>query len=179
MELIIRGRNIEITDQIETYARKRIARLERFLPTISQAELELAQENTRSRDQRQIAQLTLRMTPGILLRAEERHADLLAAIDLVVDKMERRIERFKGRREGRIRAEAPESAPAGEASSPPGRIVKIKRFEITAMTPEEAIEQMELLGHDFFIFYNPETASINLVYRRRDGNYGLIQPELA
>ncbi len=178
MELIIRGRNIEITDQIETYARKRIARLERFLPTISQAELELAQENTRSRDQRQIAQLTLRMTPGILLRAEERHADLLAAIDLVVDKMERRIERFKGRREGRIRAEAVESASPGEASSPTGRIVKIKRFEITAMTPEEAIEQMELLGHDFFIFYNPETASINLVYRRRDGNYGLIQPEL-
>ncbi|WP_322801749.1 ribosome hibernation-promoting factor, HPF/YfiA family [Thermoflexus sp.] len=178
MELIIRGRNIEITDQIETYARKRIARLERFLPTISQAELELAQENTRSRDQRQIAQLTLRMTPGILLRAEERHADLLAAIDLVVDKMERRIERFKGRREGRIRAESLESASPGETGGPAGRIVKIKRFEITAMTPEEAIEQMELLGHDFFIFYNPETASINLVYRRRDGNYGLIQPEL-
>ncbi len=179
MELIIRGRNIEITDQIEAYARKRIARLERFLPTISEAELELAQENTRSRDQRQIAQLTLRMTPGLLLRAEERHADLLAAIDLVVDKMERRIERFKGRREGRARAEAAESISTGEAGSPTGRIVKIKRFEVTAMTPEEAIEQMELLGHDFFIFYNPETASINLVYRRRDGNYGLIQPELA
>ncbi len=179
MELIIRGRNIEITDQVEAYARKRIMRLERFLPTISQAELELAQENTRSRDQRQIAQLTIRMTPGILLRAEERHADLLAAIDLVVDKMERRIERFKGRREGRSRAEATESVSAGEVSSPAGRIVKIKRFEVTAMTPEEAIEQMELLGHDFFIFYNPETASINLIYRRRDGNYGLIQPELA
>jgi len=179
MELIIRGRNIEITDQIEAYARKRIARLERFLPTVSQAELELAQENTRSRDQRQIAQLTLRMTPGILLRAEERHADLLAAIDLVVDKMERRIERFKGRREGRVRAEATGSASTGEVSSPAGRIVKIKRFEVTAMTPEEAIEQMELLGHDFFIFYNPDTASINLVYRRLDGNYGLIQPELA
>lgn len=179
MELVIRGRNIEITDQIETYARKRIARLERFLPTVSQAELELAQENTRSRDQRQIAQLTLRMTPGILLRAEERHADLLAAIDLVVDKMERRIERFKGRREGRIRPEALEVASSEELSETGGRIVKVKRFEVTAMTPEEAIEQMELLGHDFFIFYNPETASINLVYRRRDGNYGLIQPELA
>lgn len=183
MELVIRGRNIEITDQIETYARKRIARLERFLTTVSQAELELAQENTRSRAQRQIAQLTLRMTPGILLRAEERHADLLAAIDLVVDKMERRIERFKGRREGRIRPEALEVVSSGGASEETGeaggRIVKVKRFEVTAMTPEEAIEQMELLGHDFFIFYNPETASINLVYRRRDGNYGLIQPELA
>lgn len=179
MELIIRGRNIEITDAIEAYARKRIARLERFLPTISEAELELAQENTRSRDQRQIAQLTLRMTPGLLLRAEERHADLLAAIDLVVDKMERRIERFKGRREGRMRPEAAESASAEATGEVTGRIVKVKRFEITAMTPEEAIEQMELLGHDFFIFYNPETASINILYRRRDGNYGLIQPELA
>ncbi|MCS7250894.1 MAG: ribosome-associated translation inhibitor RaiA [Anaerolineae bacterium] len=179
MELIVRGRNLEITNQIENYARKRIARLERFLHTISQAELELAQENTRSRGQRQIAQLTLRMTPGILLRAEERHADLLAAIDLVVDKMERRIERFKGRREGRARFEALEMAPSEEASEMEGRIVKIKRFAVTAMTPEEAIEQMELLGHDFFIFYNPETASINLVYRRQDGNYGLIQPELA
>ncbi|WP_376792161.1 ribosome hibernation-promoting factor, HPF/YfiA family [Thermoflexus sp.] len=179
MELIIRGRNIEVTERIEAYARKRIARLERFLPTISQAELELAQENARSRDQRQIAQLTLRMTPGILLRAEERHADLLAAIDLVVDKMERRIERFKGRREGRIRPEAAEASSMEETRGSAGRIVKIKRFEVTAMTPEEAIEQMELLGHDFFIFYNPETASINLVYRRRDGNYGLIQPELA
>lgn len=179
MELIIRGRNIEITDAIEAYARKRIARLERFLPTISEAELELAQENTRSRDQRQIAQLTLRMTPGLLLRAEERHADLLAAIDLVVDKMERRIERFKGRREGRIRPEAAESPSAEATGEVTGRIVKVKRFEVTAMTPEEAIEQMELLGHDFFIFYNPETASINILYRRRDGNYGLIQPELA
>lgn len=179
MELIIRGRNVEITDLIENYARKRIARLERFLPTISQAELELAQEKTRDRDQRQIAQLTVRMTPGLLLRAEERHADLLAAIDLVVDKMERRIERFKGRREGRGRTEEAEPSAPREAGEPTGRIVKVKRFEITAMTPEEAIEQMELLGHDFFIFYNPETASINLVYRRRDGNYGLIQPELA
>lgn len=180
MELIIRGRNIEVTEPIEAYARKRIARLERFLPTISQAELELAQENTRSRDQRQIAQLTIRMTPGLLLRAEERHADLLAAIDLVVDKMERRIERFKGRREGRLRPdEAAPSSPPEAASEPAGRIVKVKRFEMTAMTPEEAVEQMELLGHDFFLFYNPETASINLVYRRRDGNYGLIQPELA
>ncbi len=179
MELIIRGRNIEITDLIENYARKRMARLERFLPTISQAELELAQEKTRDRDQRQIAQLTVRMTPGLLLRAEERHADLLAAIDLVVDKMERRIERFKGRREGRARAEEAEPSAARAEGESTGRIVKVKRFEITAMTPEEAIEQMELLGHDFFIFYNPETASINLVYRRRDGNYGLIQPELA
>jgi len=179
MELIIRGRNIEITDSIEAYARKRIARLERFLPTISQAELELAQENTRSRDQRQVAQLTVRMTPGLLLRAEERHADLLAAIDLVVDKMERRIERFKGRREGRPRPETAEAASVEEAGEPAGRIVKVKRFQITAMTPEEAIEQMELLGHDFFVFYNPETASINILYRRRDGHYGLIQPELA
>ncbi len=179
MELIIRGRNVEITDLIENYARKRIARLERFLPTISQAELELAQEKTRDRDQRQIAQLTVRMTPGLLLRAEERHADLLAAIDLVVDKMERRIERFKGRREGRGRTEEAEPFAPQEAGEPTGRIVKVKRFEITAMMPEEAIEQMERLGHDFFIFYNPETASINLVYRRRDGNYELIQPELA
>jgi putative sigma-54 modulation protein len=98
----------------------------------------------------------------------------------VVDKMERRIERFKGRREGRARSDAEETAPTaiGETEEG-GRIVKIKRFEVTAMTPEEAIEQMELLGHDFFIFYNPETASINVVYRRRDGHYGLIQPELA
>jgi putative sigma-54 modulation protein len=123
---------------------------------------------------------------GSILRAEEKSADLFAAVDAVTDKMERQIERFKGKRRRRRQQGAPAAAfPASlemeeeeEAGSGPA-IVRVKQFPISPMSVEEAIDQMELLGHDFFVFYNADTNSMNVVYRRKDGNYGLLQPELA
>jgi len=118
---------------------------------------------------------------GTILRAEERSADMLAAIDTVRDKLQRQIERFK-RRPARVRERARAAAattvePAVEEATP--SIVRTKRFLVTPMSEEEAIEQMELLGHDFFVFFNASADSLNVLYRRRDGNYGLLQPELA
>ncbi len=185
MNIVVRGRNVSITDRMREYVEKKIGKLERYLPIIDDARMELSQEDTRSAQHRMIAQLTVR-SRGKILRAEERDQDLFAAIDLVADKMQRQITRFKDRlySRGQIRGsetvrvpEEPE--PVIEAvAEPVGTIVRTKHFLATPMGPEEAIEQMELLGHDFFVFYNSEVNAINVLYRRRAGDYGLLQPEL-
>ncbi len=131
-------------------------------------------------------EITLYDNKGAVLRGEERSSDLFAAIDAVVDTMYRQISRYKGKRIARYRhANAEEelmTAPPIEEEAEGGeeepQIVRVKRFAMAPMTPEEAIEQMELLGHSFFVFYNPDEGNINVIYRRRDGNYGLIIPEL-
>ncbi|HEY64857.1 MAG TPA: ribosome-associated translation inhibitor RaiA [Caldilineae bacterium] len=180
MSLIIQGKNIEVTDWLRQYVEKKVGRLDRYLPDIQETRVELSAHRTKSAQDRYVAQITLRANRAIL-RAEERSHDIFAAIDTVVDKIYRQIDRYKGRRwrkRGYAEAEpVPLEEEAAEEEEGP-RIVRVKRFAVTPMDPEEAIEQMELLGHDFFIFYNPEDEAINVVYRRADGNYGLIQPEL-
>lgn len=180
MQLIITGKNMEVSEPLKDYVEKKIGKLTRYLPTIDEVHVELSVEKTKSNLQRQVVQVTMRSN-GTILRAEERSADMLAAVDSVRDKLQRQMERFKERpvrRRKRARVEAAE--PLAETEEEPSpRIVRTKRFAVTPMAEEEAIEQMELLGHDFFIFYNPATASMNVVYRRRDGNYGLLQPDLA
>lgn len=191
MNIVVRGRNVNITPRLEDYVDKKVSKLERFLPTIDEARMELAVEETRSAQHSQIAQLTVR-SRGRILRAEERDQDIFAAIDAVTDKMQRQITRYKGRlyKNGQLRgaetvrtatAEAePLPEPEGEAEEVLlGSIVRTKKFPVTPMDAEEAIEQMELLGHDFFVFYNSEVNGINVLYRRRSGDYGLLQPELA
>lgn len=176
MDVSIFTRKLEITPQIREYAEGKVERLDRYLPTIDEARLDLALEDTRSDEDRQVAQLTV-WTGGTILRAEERTSDIFASIDAVLNKMYRQIARYKGKREDRWRAAA-EELPIEEPveEEPQGEIVRVKRFEVRPMTPEEAIEQMELLGHHFFVFLNAEEGGINTVYKRRDGNYGLLQP---
>jgi len=179
MQLIITGKNMEVSEPLKEYVEKKIGKLTRYLPTIDEVHVELSVEKTKSNLQRQVVQVTMRSN-GTILRAEERSADMLAAVDSVRDKLQRQMERFKERpvrMRKRARAEVVES-PVETEEEPSPRIVRTKRFSVTPMTDEEAIEQMELLGHDFFIFYNPTTASMNVVYRRKDGNYGMLQPEL-
>jgi len=178
MQLIIQGRGIEITDRLREYVEKKVGKLDRYLPTIQEARVELFSENTKNAKHRQVAELTLR-AKGTILRAEERSSDIFAAIDTVLDKMYRQIVRYKGKRQDRrMQGEMPPLAEEmEELEESVGRIVRVKRFQVVPMTEEEAIEQMELLGHDFFIFYNANTDGINVLYRRKDGNYGLIQPE--
>lgn len=191
MEIVVRGRNVTVTERVEEYVEKKIGKLERYLPIIDEARMELSQEETRSAQHRMIAQLTVR-SRGKVLRAEERDQDLFAAIDLVAEKMQRQITRFKDRlySKGQMRGaetvrvpETTEAVAAVEAVAeaevePVGSIVRTKTFLVTPMNPEEAIEQMELLGHDFFVFYNSDVDGINVLYRRRSGDYGLLQPEL-
>jgi putative sigma-54 modulation protein len=184
MQIVIKGRNVEITDRLRGYVEKKVNRLARYLPTIGEARMELTVHRTRSAQDRQVAQLTVR-DRGTILRAEEQSSDLSASVDAVLDKMYRQIMRYKGKRyRGRAQTrqlgESLEEVEEMELyEEEPHHIVRIKRFPTPPMVEEEAIEQMELLGHDFFVFLNAESGGINVLYRRRDGDYGLIIPEPA
>jgi len=181
MEIVVTGKNLEITDTLQKYVERKIGRLERYLPEITDARVELAVENTRAAKDSQVAQVTLHTKRG-LLRAEESSADMFASIDAVFEKTQRQVDRFKGKRwakrvtgEEEIVTIGVEEEAAPEETS---RITRVKRFTMVPMDEEEAIDQMELLGHDFYVFYNINLNQINVVYRRRGGDYGLIEPEL-
>jgi putative sigma-54 modulation protein len=183
MELIVKGKNVEVTDRLREYVEQKIGKLDRYLPSISEAWVELSSEETKAAQDRQVCQVTVRSN-GTILRAEERSDDMFSAIDTVLDKMYRQIARYKGKRKNRWRGagSAVEPLPIAleeETEDEPRRIVRVKHFPMTPMNPEEAVEQMELLGHDFFVFFNGEEGRINVLYRRKGGNYGLLQPELA
>jgi putative sigma-54 modulation protein len=178
VEVSIFARNLEMTPRLSEYVEQKVGKLDRYLPWIDDARIDLTVENTRSAAHRQVAQLTVRVR-GTILRAEERTQDMFASIDAVLDKMYRQIARYKGKRQDRWQAAAdvlPIEEPVEEAG---GEIVRVKRFDVRPMAPEEAIEQMELLGHSFYVFLNADEDAINVVYRREDGNYGLLQPEFA
>ena len=180
MELTITGKNMEISERVREYVEKKAGRLDRYLGAIDDASLELTRESAKSADDRYIAQLTVRAR-GTILRSEERAADVFTAFDAVLDKMYRRIMRYKTRRRDRGRFQEEElMLPIEEYEEhEPRRIVRTKRFVVLPMDEEEAAEQMELLGHDFFLFLNANTGELNIIYRRKDGDYGLIEPELA
>ena len=189
MKLNVHGRNIEVTDWIHQYVEKKVERLERYLPQAKEAKAELVYSETRAAADRYTAQLTI-WANGQILRAEESTGDIFASIDAIVDKMSRQIDRYKGRRFKNKRREAaagaadadlaantfPEVAEV-ETEETFGHVVRTKRFVVQPMSQEEAIEQMELLGHDFFVFYSLDAKAMNVIYRRKDGNYGLLQPE--
>ena len=191
MQLIVHGRNMEVTNWIEEYAGKRVRRLERYLPQLNEVRAELAHTPTRAAGDRFTVQLTM-WSNGQILRAEESTSDVLASIDAAVDKIAEQVRRFKDRtQKNRRRASAAvqmkaelepsaaESELEEESAAPAGKIVRRKEFLMQPMNEDEAVEQMELLGHDFFIFFNPTSNTPNIVYRRRGGDYGLLQPQLA
>jgi putative sigma-54 modulation protein len=185
MQLLVQGKNIQVTDRLHQYVEDKASKLDRHLSTITEARMELSSESTRSQGDSQVAQLTVRIK-GVILRSEERAGDIFSAIDLAMDKMKRQIDRYKRKRRARYRGAPPPDLLTDEVEEEDeeeevvaGRLVRTKTFRVDPMDPEEAIEQMELLGHNFFVFFNADAGQINVVYRRRDGNYGLIQPELA
>jgi putative sigma-54 modulation protein len=177
-ELSILTRNMEMTPRLREYVERKVSKLDRYLPAVEEMRVELKVEDTRSANHRQVAQLTARVK-GTILRAEERTNDMFASIDAVMDKMYRQIARYKGKREDRWHAAAAELPIEEPGEERIGEIVRVKSFEVRPMPPEEAIEQMELLGHRFYVFLNANVDAINVVYRRDDGNYGLLQPELS
>ena len=178
------ARNMRLTDNTREYVQKKAAKLERHLPGIDEIRIELSHVKTaRSATDRQVAQLTVR-GKGFILRTEERSDDLHAAFDTALDKIQRQIERYKGkhyhgRGDGRSAAKVFEEdeLPLDDTGELLPLIARRKKFIILPMTEDEAVEQMRLLGHDnFFIFFNAEQNSIQVLYRRRNGTYGLIQP---
>ena len=184
-EVQVFGKNMEVTDKIHDYVFNKAENLDRYLKKIETTRIDLSYvKSARSAADRQVAQITVR-GPRLLLRTEERADDILAAFDTALSKMQRQIERYKGKNErgrgdGRSAAEVVEAPFDEDDESDEIRIARRKKFTIYPMVVEEALEQMQLLAHNnFFIFYNGETNAINVLYRRRDGSYGLIEPEIA
>jgi putative sigma-54 modulation protein len=190
MELRIHARNVDVTARLREHVEKKINRLDRYLPNIEEVRVDLAIERRKQGLDQCIAQLTVRNTRGVILRAEEkRQPDVYAALDVALDKMYRQIERYKGRRkrrgggrfvevEAELEAVEPVPIDALEEEEEKVAIVRRKQVSLIPMSEDEAIDQMELLGHNFFIFYNVETAKIGVLYRREDGNYGVLEPEV-
>jgi putative sigma-54 modulation protein len=183
LEVDIYTRNMDVTDRIQDYVNKKVGKLDRYLPGIEEARVDLTfAKSARSSTDRQVAQITVR-GKGFILRSEERADDIFAAMDTALEKMQRRIERYKGKRhrgrgDGRSAAEVIPQPSQEEETGVAGPIIaRRKTFRLSPMSEMEAIEQMLLLGHEnFFVFYNVNTNSINVLYSRRDGSYGLIEP---
>ena len=183
----IHSRDLSVSPRLREYVEKKVSRLDHYLPTINEARVDLTEvKSARSAADREIAQLTV-WTRGVVLRAEESKDDIFAAVDAVLDKMHRQIERYKGKHwRGRHNGGGVEAlveteeAEAQADLQPMGAVVRRKRFTVTPMNETEALEQMSLLGHDsFFVFYNVDSNRVNVLYRRKNGDYGLIDPEIA
>jgi putative sigma-54 modulation protein len=174
VQLRVKGRGVEVTDAIRTYAEKRLGKLERQLPD-PQIELELSAETNPSIKASHVAEATV-WTKGPVLRARESSQDMRASIDRLVDKLERQVTRYREKR-GRRRRASRQAPDEGIPMTEEPQIVRTKQFAVKPMSPEEAILQLELVGHDFFVFRNADSEEVNIVYRRRKGGYGLIEPE--
>jgi putative sigma-54 modulation protein len=181
----VQVRNLHLSDRIKAHVDERASRLDHYLPAIEQVDVELTHHaSARQADDRNVAQITVR-GKGLILRAEERSGEMLTAFDSAVDSVRKQIERYKGRHyrgrgTGQSAAEVEEApVPADDTDRLPPIVVRRKRFRVVPMDELEAVEQMTLLGHEaFFVFYNAETSRIAVLYRRRDGSYGLLEPEV-
>ncbi|MFC2064967.1 ribosome hibernation-promoting factor, HPF/YfiA family [Chloroflexota bacterium] len=182
-ELEISARNMEVTDRIREYINKKVAKLDRYLNDIDEIKVDLAfVKSVRSSTDRNVAQITAR-GKGFMLRSEERADEIFAAFDIALEKMQRQIERYKGKRQkGRIDKSSSVrfiNEPVISEEEENQVIVRRKEFELMPMSEEESLEQMKLLAHEnFFIFFNVDRNAINVLYRRRDGTYGIIEPTI-
>jgi len=187
MQIIVAGRNIEVSEALRTRVTEKVGRLAHHFEQVQRAQVWLRVEPHPGRNQ--VVEVTV-WGDGVVLRGEEASPDMYASIDRVVDKLDQQISKFRSRvikrrrlLAGRRKHQAVVAAEAAlhrspvEAAPSPVAIYRRKRFEMKPMTPEDAAVQMELLGHAFYMFRNSETLEVNVVYRRADGRYGLIEPE--
>jgi len=194
MELQIFAKNIQLTPDVESHVQKKFQRLNRHLKSLTDAKLEVNRTSAKAQNERVVVQMTLTVN-GYTLRGQETGQNLFAAVDAVTDVMDRQIKTYKGKA---YRSAQPRKSIRGgpadligelmpvveeevEASSfePLGKPVRTKRFSMKPISVEDAILEMELLSHNFFLFFNVDSDEYNVVYRRHDGDYGVIEPELA
>lgn len=198
MDLTLHTDNIRMTEDLEDFVQKKLSKLERYMPNIESIRVELTQQNSTRGPDVVVAQITVRHDRGAILRTEEKldkqdYNSIKTAIIGASDKMYRRIRRFKGKsRSKRLRERyamteeeftiaeplPDEDSASEEDVSETSEIIRRKVVAVTTMHEEEAVEQMELLGHSFFMFFNAETNNINVVYKRKSGGYGTLVPEL-
>jgi len=180
MRLQVKGKNLEVSDSIRRYAEEKLGKLNRQLHELTQVELELRVEKNPSIPQNQVAEATV-WTKGPTLHAREASTDMRASIDQLTDKLLRQIEHYRAKRRRRQPRGNDIALPSGgpmsieEEAGP--KIVKTKQFPVKPMGAQEAALQLELVGHDFFVFRSDESGEVNVIYRRRDGDYGLIEPQ--
>jgi len=176
MNINVTGRHVDVTDAMRAYAEEKVSKLDKYLPDNSDTSIVLGVEKYRHK-----AEILINVN-GILIQAQEETDEMYASIDKAIDKLSRRLKKYKEKlksKKGRGEEKLP---PSPEPVSPEERIpeiIKTKRFEMKPMTPEEAVMQMELLDKDFFVFSNVGTGNLNVIYRRVDGNVGLIEPAVS
>lgn len=179
MIITISGKNIEVSDYLEELINKKVSKLDKYFPEDTQAYVTLSVERNRH-----IVEVTIPYAGGII-RGEETSGDMYASVDNVLSKLEKQIVRHRTKLEKSLRAgafRAPEPVYADaftqdDLDEEAAKVVKVKRFDIKPMTVDEAMLQLEMLGHSFYMFTNGDTNQINVIYKRKDGNYGLIEPE--
>ncbi|MGP4078921.1 ribosome hibernation-promoting factor, HPF/YfiA family [Pseudalkalibacillus sp. R45] len=190
MNFNIRGDNIEVTPALRNYSEKKVSKLERYFDGTPNSDVYI---NLKVFNNEQLVEVTIPM-PGLLLRAEESHDDMYAAIDLVVEKLERQIRKHKTKVNRKFRQGGAikfafangngNAAPTTttlleeEEDEDEFQVVRNKRFDLKPMDTQEAILQMDMLGHNFFVFSHAESGETNVVYKRKDGKYGLIAPDI-
>jgi putative sigma-54 modulation protein len=178
MRIKISGKNVEISDALRNQVNKKVGKLERYFDSGTEAQVTMSVEKNRH-----IVEVTIPFN-GVLIREEESTDDMYASIDLVLDKLERQIHKFRTKLARKLRkgAFADNKMEFSEKHADEVeeveelKIVRTKRFLVKPMSVEEALMQMDLLGHSFFVFSNAETDEINVVYKRKDNKYGLIEP---
>lgn len=176
MKTIVTGRNLVITDAIREQVERKLSKFDKLFKSDIEAHATFSTQKNQH-----VVELTIPIKNGAFFRAEGRTADMYMSIDEAVDKLSRQMRKHKTKIQKKFHAndsirfeEIPE-----DLDEPSGaKIVKVKRFDIKPMVPEEAVLQMEMLGHDFYVFLNGETDEVNVVYKRKDGDFGLIEPHL-
>jgi putative sigma-54 modulation protein len=178
MRLQVKGKNVDVSDSIRSYAEQKLRKLDGRLHELTVVEVELTVERNPSIAQNQVAEATV-WTKGPVLRAREASTDMKAAIDQLTDKLLRQVKHYRDRRSRRGSRGSVNADEGGMPVLPDEaemQIVKSKQFAVKPMSAEEAVLQLELIGHDFFVFRNADSGEINVVYRRNAGGYGLIEP---
>ena len=197
MDIKIHGHDMKVSDELDDYTRAKIDKLDRYMPNISHVGVELSIQKTHRGADVAIAQITIQHSRGAILRAEEKltvenRNTIRVAIAKAVDKLYRQIDRFKGKRKSKrlhdkysatvaeldLAEDLPDfDIPDAEDYQMPAEIFRRKHVELIPMNEEEAIEQMELLDHSFYMFMNSESQKANVLYRRENGGYGILVPE--
>jgi len=170
MNIIVNGRHMDVTPAIRAYAEEKIGRFEKFLSNITEAVVTLSVQKYVHK-----AEVLLKAN-GVLIQAEGSTGEIYSAIDQVAEKLERQVKKYKEKMVSHGRKEKPAGSPTGSAPEASSVIIKRKRFDMKPMSPDEAALQMELLDKDFFVFTNAQSGEINVLYKRTDGNLGLIEP---
>jgi putative sigma-54 modulation protein len=175
MLVTVNGKNIEVTEALNEYAEKKVSKIAKFFEKSPRG----AQVTLSTERGKHVVDITIQVD-GLLLRGEEKTGDMYASIDGAIEKIERQVRKYKTKINRKFREDNKVVAnlspsPQEEADEP--QIVRTKRFAMKPMSVEEAVMQMDLLAHDFYVFTNGETDQVNVVYKRKDGNYGLIEPE--